>query len=218
MIVVQDFEGDSFGDWKVEGLAFGNRPSNETILRGAVGDQFTGGIGEGDVPMGKLTSSSFLIQKPWINFLAFGGYLPERACVNLVIDGKVVRSASGSESGLFGGSDRGLFGRETTVWMAWRSLNVSDLIGQSAAIEIVDQHRGLWGHINIDHIVQSSQKLERPGIPGRGQQIPVVNVAGRWIDLDRNICGCSRRRSAIVCNLDLSVKDVARPFADGRDD
>lgn len=42
---------------------------------------------------------------------------------------------------------------------AWHSWDVTDLLGKPATIQIVDNRRGGWGHINVDQIVQSDRYL-----------------------------------------------------------
>ena len=54
--------------------------------------------------------------------------------VRLVVDGQVVRSATGSNS-------------ETLDWNSW---NLSDLQGKTGHIEVVDDNTGGWGHILAD--------------------------------------------------------------------
>jgi len=55
--------------------------------------------------------------------------------VNLLIDGQVVRTATGSNS-------------ETLDWTSW---NVRELIGETAQIQLVDRNTGGWGHILADN-------------------------------------------------------------------
>ncbi|MHC4733977.1 MAG: DUF4980 domain-containing protein, partial [Planctomycetota bacterium] len=62
---------------------------------------------------------------------------------------KVVRTASGP-------NDRP-GGSEALNWAGW---DVADLMGKKVCIQIVDQQKGGWGHINIDHIFQSNEKVE----------------------------------------------------------
>jgi uncharacterized protein (DUF608 family) len=66
------------------------------------------------------------------------------ACVNLLVNGRVVRSASGHNV-------------EALAPAVW---DVSDLRGQEAVIEIVDRVSGGWGHINVDQIVFSDTSPE----------------------------------------------------------
>src|SRR5262249_14737581 len=73
-----------------------------------------------------------------------GGW-PGETCINLLIDGKVVRSATGPNTKP-GGS-------EALDWASW---DVGEHNGKRAVLQIVDQRKGGWGHINVDHIVQSN--------------------------------------------------------------
>ena len=54
--------------------------------------------------------------------------------VNLLVDGRVVRSATGANS-------------ERLDWTAW---DVRDLAGKTARIQIVDRNSGGWGHVLAD--------------------------------------------------------------------
>ena len=85
---------------------------------------------------GKLTSPLFTIERRWINFLIGGGNHPKETCINLLLDGKVVRSETGKDSDA----------------MEWASWDVKNLVGKTARIEIVDNASGGWGHIDIDQI------------------------------------------------------------------
>jgi hypothetical protein len=154
-VLINDFEGDGYGDWKVTGEAFGKGPA-----RGSIGTQMkvTGFLGKGfvnsflgkDPATGTLTSPDFEIRRDYINFLIGGGMHPHETCVNLLIDDKVVRTATGPNDRP-GGSER----------LDWTHWDVKELIGKTATLQIVDQHVGGWGHINVDHIVQSNTPAER---------------------------------------------------------
>lgn len=60
---------------------------------------------------------------------------------NLLVDGEVVRTATGPNS-------------ETLDWSNW---NVRDLIGKDAQIQLVDRNTGGWGHILADHFLFADQ-------------------------------------------------------------
>lgn len=141
VIVVADFEGKDYGDWAVEGEAFGTGPASGTLagqqkVSGFVGKGLVNTFLGGDRPHGKLTSPGFKIERSFLCFLIGGGKAEGETCINLVVDGKVVRSAVGRN-------------REQLQWHNW---NVKDLEGKEARIEIVDAGSGGWGHINIDQI------------------------------------------------------------------
>jgi uncharacterized protein (DUF608 family) len=140
-IVFADFEGETYGAWKTEGEAFGPGPARGP---GAANQKLSGFQGKGlvnsfrgsDRPRGKLTSPDFIIERNWIVLLVGGGNHAGETCVNLLVGGKIVREARGKN-------------RDVLEWTNW---DVRDFAGQSARIEIVDQHEGGWGHIDVDQI------------------------------------------------------------------
>jgi len=177
-ILIADFEGKTYGDWKVEGEAFGPGPargtlSNQMQVSGYEGKALVNTYYKGDDTTGTLTSPPLEIKRKYINFLVGGGMYPDKACINLLLDGKVVRTATGP-------NDRP-GGSEALNWASW---DVSDLMGKTVCIQIVDQQKGGWGHINIDHIFQSNEKVamekERTMLfTKRYLNLPVKNGAAR---------------------------------------
>jgi fructan beta-fructosidase len=152
-ILIADFEAKSYGNWKVEGEAFGPGPARGTLpnqmnVSGYEGEGLVNTYYKGDDTTGTLTSPPFEIRRKYINFLIGGGMHPAKACINLLLDGKVVRTATGP-------NDRP-GGSEALNWTSW---DVQDLLGRTVSIQIVDQQTGGWGHINIDHIFQSNEKV-----------------------------------------------------------
>lgn len=153
-ILIADFEGKNYGDWKVTGEAFGPGPARGTLknqmdVTGFEGKGLANSFYKGDQTMGTLTSPEFEIERKYINFLIGGGKYPGKTCMNLLVDGKVVRTATGPNDQP-GGSEE----------LDWHSWDVSEFLEQKAQIQIVDQRSGGWGHINVDHIVQSNKKIE----------------------------------------------------------
>ena len=139
--VLADFEGDDYGDWTVEGTAFGEGPAGGTLPRqqevsGFQGRGLVNTFLDRDKSQGKLTSPLFRIERAFINFLIGGGKYKGKTCLNLLVEGEVVRTAVGANS-------------EKLAWKHW---NVRDLAGKEARIEIVDQESGGWGHVNVDQI------------------------------------------------------------------
>ena len=150
-IFVSDFESETYGQWKTTGAAFGPGPAKGTLpnqmhVTGYLGERLVNSFFKGDDSIGTLTSPPFKIERPHINFLIGGGQHPGEACINLIIDGKVVRTATGP-------NDRA-GGSEELDWASW---DVGEFKGREATIQIVDNRKGGWGHINIDHIVQSAK-------------------------------------------------------------
>ena len=159
-ILIADFEGETYGDWQVEGTAFGNQPAQANV---SPGNKVTGQWGRGlvnshlggDVPTGKLTSPRFTIQRKYINFLIGAGNHEGKTCMNLLVDGKIVRTAVGPAL-------KNENGEEVLDWHGW---DVADLAGKTATLQIVDDASGGWGHINVDHIFQSDEPRP-PSFPG----------------------------------------------------
>ena len=132
--------------WQATGDFAGTQP-----FRGGEGrmgeqsvDTFFGPAGNnGDPLTGKIVSRDFTITREYVNFMIAGG--PHtgaaRTSVDLVVDGQVVRTASGRETG-------------NLNWVAW---DVGDLAGRTARLEIVDLNAGGWGHILADHFMLADE-------------------------------------------------------------
>jgi len=143
-VVIDDFESGRYDNWTAEGTAFGPGPvktgdiTHAGPVTGVQGQYAVDSYFQGkDTGTGKLTSKPFVINRSYLNFLIGGGNQPGKECMNLLIDGKVVESATGSDS-------------ETLHPTAW---DVQKYAGQTAQLEIVDNATGGWGHILIDNIV-----------------------------------------------------------------
>ncbi|MBQ9812749.1 MAG: glycoside hydrolase family 32 protein [Thermoguttaceae bacterium] len=150
-VIVADFEGGDYGNWTVEGEAFGKAPAPGTLpgqmnVSGHLGKGLVNSYYNGDGTTGKMTSPEIEITKPYINFLIGGGG-HDGTRFELVVDGEVARLERGPNVNP-GGS-------ETLDWATWE---VSDLIGKKAFFRIVDEEVGGWGHINVDQIMLSDKK------------------------------------------------------------
>ena len=140
-ILFADFEGDRYGRWKTTGTAFGKRPAlgtlpNQNAVSGFQGKGLVNSFVDGDASIGTLTSPSFVVKRKYVNFLIGGGDRTEKTCINLVVDGAVVRTATGRNS-------------EQLAWAFW---DVRELEGKKGRLVIVDHAGGGWGHISIDQI------------------------------------------------------------------
>ena len=102
-IVFADFEGETFDRWKVEGEAFGKGPRKgpttpEQHLSNFQGKSLANSWTGSDQPHGKLISPEFKIERHFINFLIGGGNHPNETCINLIVDDRTVRTATGKNS------------------------------------------------------------------------------------------------------------------------
>ena len=202
-ILVADFEGDTYAD--------GGRPPAPRSARGRrrarcrtrcpsagfLGKGLVNSFLGGDGSTGTLTSPAFKIERKYLNFLVGGGEAPRRRCMNLLVGGKVVRTATGPNDKP-GGSER----------LDWHTWDVAEFEGKDAVIEIVDDETGGWGHINVDHIVQSDTKKQaepvRRGVRRR-QALPAP--AGEERRADSGASKFARRRARRVREFDIELAD-----------
>ncbi|HEY3562253.1 MAG TPA: GH116 family glycosyl hydrolase [Kribbella sp.] len=149
-ILFEDWEKDTFDGWTVTGSAFGAgpvRPLDVPNLMKRFGDLNVSGTrfvtsydfrGETfDAAVGSLTSREFTIERRYVAVGLSGGRHPGETCVNVVVDGQVVATATGDES-------------EPLVP---QMLDVGAYAGKTAHLQIVDSNTGGWGHISCDAIV-----------------------------------------------------------------
>ncbi len=151
-LLIADFEGPDYGQWKTTGEAFGPGPAHGTLpnqmpVSGFKGQGLVNSFFKGDVTTGTLTSPEFKIERRFISFLIGGGMNAEKTCMNLLVEGQAVRNATGPNDRP-GGSEA----------LAPASWDVGEFAGKMAVIQIVDQAKGGWGHINVDQIVQTDRK------------------------------------------------------------
>ncbi|MFR9165124.1 MAG: GH32 C-terminal domain-containing protein [Dysgonomonas sp.] len=144
-IILADFESGGYGGWVVEGDAFGQAPATGALpgqqeVAGYQGQYLANSFNGGDDSRGSLTSDEFTIERDYINFLIGGGMRPD-AYIELQVDGKQVQLS------------RPLFDSETLHWLTW---DVKNYQGKKGVIRIMDNQRGAWGHILVDHIVMSN--------------------------------------------------------------
>jgi len=143
--VFADFERGTYEGWTIEGDCFGERPATGMFkgqwpVRGWRGKFFVNTFQADDRKTGKATSQPFHITKRYIHFLIGGGRHPGRCCLNLLVDGKVVESATGRDS-------------EELAPERW---DVEKWEGRDAILEIDDTEQGGWGHVLVDQIVFSN--------------------------------------------------------------
>lgn len=153
-LLVNDFEGPDYGQWQVQGAAFGQGPAKGALpgqmaVEGFEGKRLVNSFAGGDGSTGTLTSPAFEIQRDYLNFLIGGGNHPGETCMELLVDNQVQRTATGPNNQP-GGSER----------LDWSFWDVKEFRGKEVILRIVDRSTGGWGHINVDHIYQSDQKAK----------------------------------------------------------
>lgn len=148
-VLVNDFESPDWGDWSTSGSAFGDGPAiGAGLLRELEISNYRGlGVAsserDGDGPTGTLASPGFRIERDYIAFGIGGGDYERVTCLDLVVDGTIVRSATGRNS-------------DALMEASW---DVRPWAGRTAHVQLVDTAGGDWGHVNVDQIVQT----DRPG-------------------------------------------------------
>jgi fructan beta-fructosidase len=151
-IVIDDFTGSDYGAWKQIGDAFGKGP-----LTGPALDKieitnyqnFAVATSKPDDAVrhpGTLTSPEFTIERPYISFLIAGASSQHALCVNLLLDGKVVKSATGWYGNHL----------DSACW------DVSSYLGKSVAVQIVHNATEGGGYISVAHIVQTDHPDRKP--------------------------------------------------------
>ncbi|HXG64115.1 MAG TPA: glycoside hydrolase family 32 protein [Blastocatellia bacterium] len=141
---VADFEGASYGGWTATGTAFGGGPARARLdgkeqVVGAIGASLASSAAGGDDAQGTLTSPAFRVSRNYINFLVGGGNRPNELAVNLMVNGEVVRTATGATG-------------DVLDWVVW---DARPFAGKEAQIQIIDRGTGREGHILVDHVVLS---------------------------------------------------------------
>ncbi|MFP6872107.1 MAG: hypothetical protein VCA55_01240 [Verrucomicrobiales bacterium] len=148
-LLIGDFEEKEIGKMRSWGWTFEGDAFNRDFRHGTQqmrtrtgrynGRWFLTSFSENLNSTGTLTSPVFTITRPIVKFLISGGSSPETLVANLLIDSEVVRSASGKNNDQF----------ELVAF------DVTEFVGQKSQFQVVDRVKGILGHINIDHVVQS---------------------------------------------------------------
>lgn len=157
-LVFEGFEGN-YNGWKSHGKAFAKSPAKGTYngqnkVSGFEGSYLANSYNRGDSLTGTLESAPFNIVKPYINFLLGGGNEGAGVFASLSVNGVDVYKTSGRNGPKL----------EPKSW------DVSDYIGQTATIRLVDEGKDVWSHLLVDHFVFSDE----PNVPTQEQAV--------WID------------------------------------
>jgi cytochrome c553 len=214
-VVFADFEGPTYAGWTPDGDAFGDAPLRLPVpsyqgdvacrgqgLVGSHNGRISGSVTDRDALTGTLTSPAFRIEHAYIGFLVGGGAHAGRTCINLVVDGAVVRSVAGR--------NENRMRRET--------FDVRPFLGREARLVVVDRATGGWGNISLDHVVFTDDPRD-PLDPARGAEREAAArgldpvVLARWIAVARDP-ESSRMLSAFLPVETPPADDGSIVFAD----
>ncbi len=154
-VVFEDWNKEKYDGWAVEGTAFGIGPIKKSAMPDYQGD--VGGatqrvvnshatapgdnLGAKDDATGKLTSRNFKIERNFIQFWIGGGNHKDKTCINLLVNGKRVHTATGKNDNK----------------LALQEWDVRRYKGMDAVLEIVDTQKGDWGNIGVGKITFSDR-------------------------------------------------------------
>ena len=194
----EDFESGTYEGWVLTGDAFGKKPQTQETIGGYQGNvqahgkyfvnshQFRDGL-RGDDHVGTMTSREFKIQHDTLAFLIGGGPHVGKTCMNLLVDGKAVLTATGHSSNQMRGE----------TW------DLKPFRGKMARLQIVDEERGGWGNIGIDHLVFQN---------GAASQVETPEFAARIQHVARQRGLNPERLTQWVKHTLLAAEDAADPF------
>ncbi len=159
-VIVCEFEDPNWilksAGWTNEGPAFqGDLAGGTRGMRRRVGS-FQGAVflttqGKSEAETGRVVSPNFPLELDFLAVTMSGGRFPQRVGVNLWIGEELVRSVTGNNDDYF----------ETVA------LDVREFRGRMARVELIDQHSGIWGHLNLDRIVLTANPREARRIDSR---------------------------------------------------
>ena len=201
-LLISDFEQKDLGrmrawGWQFQGDAFNHEYSHGTRkLRARVGRYegkwFLTSVTENPKSVGTLTSPPFQIQRPFISFLLSGGSSETKLQANLIVEGKVTRTITGNDSDIFEPA----------------SFDVREFINKEARFQIIDNATSIWGHINLDQIVQTNQNRGKRTI-SKLPMLPTVDSGfAQLIDSGKRINGPFNLKDGKIIN----DKNESTPF------
>ncbi|HWD77925.1 MAG TPA: GH116 family glycosyl hydrolase, partial [Kribbella sp.] len=167
-ILFESWDSTTYDGWTVTGEAFGAGPvtaaetpdgfrrafglRTELNVSGRFVTSYNfRGTGDPDRFTGSLTSREFVIERRFVTAWVGGGSHRGETCLDVVVDGAVVASATGTDIEPL-----------TAV-----SMDVGKYAGRRAYLRIVDNNTGGWGHVNVDRILFSDRPIRRRPVPER---------------------------------------------------
>lgn len=153
-----DFESGSYDGWTLEGDCWGAGPASEQTFAGRItgfqGRRFLCTLHPrlGANAVGRAISKEFRIERPFIDFLIGGGQYPGQACLNLLVDGKIVCTATGADS-----PELHPAGWDVSAW-----------IGKTAHFEVIDSTKATArGYVMVDALRLTDCPPFRELVPGQ---------------------------------------------------
>ena len=157
--IVDDFEG-GFANWTLSGNCWrGSQPAEASRFRtqvsGIEGSRFAFSFNSSNQDTGVASSKSFVLNKRYMDFKIAGGAFKGETCINLLVDGKVVRSSTG----------------DNTLALVRKCWDLQTYSGRTASLEIVDKSTSnSYGFVAVDDIrlssvpmgLSTSELLRRP--------------------------------------------------------
>ena len=144
--ILFDFEMGNYEGWTLTGDCWDKQPATaktfvdrqgKPLVTGIVGNGYLTTLFRNAAAIGKAVSREFTVDKPFLTFRIGGGNYPKQACLNLVVDGKIVRTETGSDS----------------AELRPGSWDVSPFVGKSAHLEVLDTTANPnRGYIMVDDI------------------------------------------------------------------
>jgi sucrose-6-phosphate hydrolase SacC (GH32 family) len=150
---LNDFEADAAGwgdGWTGTGDFAATGPTTENLPGQQGARVLDTCVNSCDGARGTITSSPFTVTADYLDFLIAGGHHPmsgdHPTAINLLVDGQIVRTATGTDSG-------------DMNWVAW---NLAQYRGRQVQVQVVDDNDGStgWGHIMVDDLVQSDHAAQ----------------------------------------------------------
>jgi len=92
-----------------------------------------------DNHVSELVTPPFEVKLDYLTFLLSGGNMPDEACINLLVDGEVVRTATGRNNDL----------------LEWVAFDMKEFLGKEAQVQVLDTSTAAFGYITVDCICQS---------------------------------------------------------------
>ena len=147
---VADFTAEVWpAGWTVDGLCFGSPlPTANSRLRTPPYEATM------QWQMGEMRSPEFKIVREYINIEVSGVKCPGKCYISLIVDGKEVRRITEMDMNA----------------KKWRTMDVKELKGKMARIEVQDKYNEGW--VDIDFVLQSD-------VP---KFHPVVTVVHVWVE------------------------------------